>query len=66
MPMPLCAKRGVFSVRHTAKSVRSDLTNLEDARQVTDYLLQTGAEPAIWEPWLLLDYLPMVQSCRFF
>ena len=34
------------------------IDKLEDARQVTDYLLQTGAEPAIWEPWLLLDYLP--------
>jgi len=32
------------------------IDRLEDARQVNDYLLQTGAEPAIWEPWLVLDY----------
>jgi hypothetical protein len=32
------------------------MDRLEDARQVNDYLLQTGAEPAIWEPWLVLDY----------
>jgi hypothetical protein len=34
------------------------IDSLEDARQVNEYLLQTGAEPAIWEPWLLLDYAP--------
>jgi hypothetical protein len=34
------------------------IDRLEDARQVNDYLLETGAEPAIWEPWLLLDYAP--------
>ncbi len=34
------------------------IDKFEDARQVNDYLLQTGAEPAIWEPWLLLDYAP--------
>ena len=28
----------------------------EDARQVNEYLRQTGAELAIWEPWLLLDF----------
>lgn len=32
------------------------IDRLEDAKQVNDYLLQTGAEPAIWEPWLVLDY----------
>jgi hypothetical protein len=32
------------------------IETLNDARQVNEYLLQTGAEPAIWEPWLLLDY----------
>ena len=32
------------------------IDKLEDARQVNDYLLQTGAEPAIWEPWRILDY----------
>jgi len=34
------------------------IDKLEDARQVNDYLLQTGAEPAIWEPWLVIDYTP--------
>lgn len=32
------------------------IDRLDEARQVNEYLLQTGAEPAIWEPWLLLDY----------
>jgi hypothetical protein len=32
------------------------IDKLEDARQVNEYLLQTGAEPAIWEPWVLFDY----------
>ncbi len=32
------------------------IETLKDARQVNEYLLQTGAEPAIWEPWLVLDY----------
>jgi hypothetical protein len=32
------------------------IDKFEDARQVNDYLLQTGAEPGIWEPWLLLNY----------
>lgn len=32
------------------------IDTLEDARRVNDYLLETGAEPAIWEPWLVLDY----------
>jgi hypothetical protein len=32
------------------------IDKLEDARRVNEYLLQTGAEPAIWEPWSLLDY----------
>jgi hypothetical protein len=34
------------------------IDKLEDALRVNDYLLHTGAEPAIWEPWLLLDYTP--------
>jgi hypothetical protein len=34
------------------------IDTLEDARRVNDYLLQTGAEPAIWEPWLVIDYTP--------
>jgi hypothetical protein len=34
------------------------IDKLDDAQQVNEYLLQTGAEPAIWEPWLLLDYTP--------
>jgi hypothetical protein len=34
------------------------MDKFEDARQVNDYLLETGAEPAIWTPWLLLDYTP--------
>ena len=32
------------------------IDNLQDARRANDYLLKAGAEPAIWEPWLLLDY----------
>jgi hypothetical protein len=34
------------------------IDQLEDACQVNDYLLRTGAEPAIWEPWLLVGYAP--------
>jgi hypothetical protein len=34
------------------------IDKLDEAQQVNEYLLQTGAEPAIWEPWLLLDYTP--------
>ena len=34
------------------------IDEFEQARQVTEYLVETGAEPAIWEPWLLLDYAP--------
>jgi hypothetical protein len=34
------------------------IQKLDDARRVNEYLVQTGAEPAIWEPWLLLDYAP--------
>jgi len=34
------------------------IDRFEDARQVNESLLQTGAEPAVWEPWLLLDYAP--------
>jgi preprotein translocase subunit SecA len=32
------------------------IDDLYQARQVNEFLLQTGAEPAIWEPWLLLEY----------
>lgn len=32
------------------------IEKFHDARQANDFLLETGAEPAIWEPWLLLDY----------
>jgi len=32
------------------------IDSLEDARRVNDRLVGTGAEPAIWEPWLLVDY----------
>lgn len=34
------------------------IDKFEDARRVNEYLLQTGAEPAIWEPWSLIDYPP--------
>lgn len=34
------------------------IDTLDEARKVTDFLVETGAEPAIWEPWLLLDYTP--------
>src|ERR1700730_1118008 len=34
------------------------IDKLDDVRQVNEYLLHTGAEPAIWEPWLLLDRAP--------
>jgi hypothetical protein len=34
------------------------IDRLDEAQKVNEYLLQTGAEPAIWEPWLLLDYVP--------
>jgi hypothetical protein len=42
-----------FSVRLNRLGL---IEKLNDARQVNEYLLETGAEPAIWEPWLLLDY----------
>jgi hypothetical protein len=32
------------------------IDGLNAARQVNEYLLETGAEQAIWEPWLILDY----------
>jgi hypothetical protein len=32
------------------------IDELNAARQVNEYLLETGAEQAIWEPWLILDY----------
>jgi hypothetical protein len=41
-----------FGVRPTQFGL---IDKLQDACRVTDYLLQTGAEPAIGEPWPLLD-----------
>jgi hypothetical protein len=35
------------------------IDTFENACQANDYLLETGAEPAIWAPWLLLDYTPV-------
>jgi hypothetical protein len=32
------------------------IDKFEDACRANEYLLATGAEPPIWEPWLLLDY----------
>jgi hypothetical protein len=34
------------------------ISTLEEAIQVTRYLTDTGAEPAIWEPWLVTEYAP--------
>lgn len=34
------------------------IDTLHDARRANEYLLETGAEPAIWEPWLVFDYTP--------
>jgi hypothetical protein len=35
--------------------------DVEDARRVTEHLVKTGAEPGIWEPWLLVEY-PRIAS----
>lgn len=32
------------------------LGTLDDAKSVTEHLIATGAEPAIWEPWLVVQY----------
>jgi hypothetical protein len=32
------------------------IDKLQDACRANEYLLETGAETAIWEPWLMLDY----------
>jgi hypothetical protein len=32
------------------------IDTFESARRVNQYLLATEAEPAIWEPWLVVDY----------
>lgn len=34
------------------------IDDLQDARRVNDWLVATGVEPAIWEPWLLTQYAP--------
>lgn len=36
------------------------IDNLADARKVAEYVRrdEVGAEPAIWRPWVLLQYLP--------
>ena len=48
-----------FSIRPNQLGL---IDTLDDARQVNEYLLQTGAEPAVWEPWLLLDYAPTIAT----
>ncbi len=32
------------------------IDEFKDALRVNEHLLQTGCEPAIWEPWLIVDY----------
>ncbi len=43
----------LFGVRPNQNGL---ISKLEDAIQVTEHLVKTGAEPAIWEPWLLVKY----------
>ena len=43
----------LFGVRPNQNGL---ITKLEDAIRITEHLVRTGAEPAIWEPWLLLKY----------
>jgi hypothetical protein len=43
----------LFGVRPNQNGL---ISNLEDAVQITENLVRTGAEPAIWEPWLLVNY----------
>jgi len=39
------------------------ISTLEEGTQVVDYLTETGAEPAIWEPWIVVEY-PSLDSTR--
>src|SRR5436309_7820710 len=32
------------------------INEFEDAVRVVEYMKETGAEPAIWEPWLVVQY----------
>ncbi|HUN87417.1 MAG TPA: hypothetical protein VMU28_01420 [Terriglobales bacterium] len=32
------------------------ISDLRDATRATEHLVATGAEPAIWEPWLIVQY----------
>jgi hypothetical protein len=34
------------------------ISTLSEAIQATHYLIESGAEPAIWEPWLVTEYPP--------
>lgn len=43
----------LFGVRPNENGL---ISKLEDAIQITEHLVKTGAEPAIWEPWLLVKY----------
>jgi len=43
----------LFGVRPNQNGL---ITKLEDAIEITEHLVRTGAEPAIWEPWLLVKY----------
>jgi hypothetical protein len=45
----------LFGVRPNQNGL---ISKLEDAIQITENLVRTGAEPAIWEPWLLVNYSP--------
>jgi hypothetical protein len=50
--MPDEAKK-LFGVRPNENGLVADL---QDAIQVTEHMVRTGAEEAIWEPWLLVKY----------
>jgi len=43
----------LFGVRPNQNGL---ISKLEDAIQITENLVKTGAEPAIWEAWLLVKY----------
>lgn len=43
----------LFGVRPNENGL---ISKLQDAIQITENLVSTGAEPAIWEPWLLVNY----------
>lgn len=45
--------RKLFGVRPNENGL---IPSLETGIQTTEYLVQTGAEQAIWEPWLLVKY----------